>query len=121
HIEVSDADIDDSWLAREFIEEMMVETAEQTAMNVQAVINAERVEAGEVSPERISLIRRIMFMTVKDRVKLALKGDREARGILIRDSNKIVATAVIHNPRLTDHEVEGDRKSTRLNSSHVAI
>ena len=107
HIEVSDADIDDSWLAREFIEEMMVETAEQTAMNVQAVINAERVEAGEVSPERISLIRRIMFMTVKDRVKLALKGDREARGILIRDSNKIVATAVIHNPRLTDHEVEG--------------
>ena len=107
HIEVFDADIDDSWLAREFIEEMMVETAEQTAMNVQAVINAERVEAGEVSPERISLIRRIMFMTVKDRVKLALKGDREARGILIRDSNKIVATAVIHNPRLTDHEVEG--------------
>ena len=107
HIEVSDADIDDSWLAREFIEEMMVETAEQTATNVLAVINAERVEAGEVSPERISLIRRIMFMTVKDRVKLALKGDREARGILIRDSNKIVATAVIHNPRLTDHEVEG--------------
>jgi len=107
HIEVSDADIDDSWLAREFIEEMMVETAEQTATNAQAVINAERVEAGELSPERISLIRRIMFMTVKDRVKLALKGDREARGILVRDSNKIVATAVIHNPRLTDHEVEG--------------
>ena len=107
HIEVSDADIDDSWLAREFIEEMMVETAEQTATNAQAVINAERVEAGELSPERISLIRRIMFMTVKDRVKLALEGDREARGILVRDSNKIVATAVIHNPRLTDHEVEG--------------
>src|SRR5439155_7231608 len=106
HIEVSDADIDDSWLAREFIEEMMVETAEQTATNAQAVINAERVEAGELSPERISLIRRIMFMTVKDRVKLALKGDREARGILIRDSNKIVATGVIHNPRLTDQEVE---------------
>ena len=107
HIEVSDADIDDSWLAREFIEEMMVETAEQTATNAQAVINAERVEAGELSPERISLIRRIMFMTVKDRVKLALKGDREARGILVRDSNKVVATAVIHNPRLTEHEVEG--------------
>jgi len=106
HIEVSDADIDDSWLARELIEEMLVETPEQIASNVQAVINAERMEAGEVAPERISLIRRIMFMTVKDRVKLALKGDREARGILIRDSNKIVATGVIHNPRLTDQEVE---------------
>ena len=105
HIEVSDADIDDSWLAREFIEEMWVETAEQTAANVQALLNAESLE-GDVSPERISLIRRIMFMTVKDRFKLALKGDREARGILVRDSNKIVATAVIHNPRLTDQEVE---------------
>lgn len=106
HIEVSDADIDDSWLAREFIEEMLVETPEQVAVNAQAVINAERMEAGDVSPERISLIRRIMFMTVKDRVKLALKGDREARGILIRDSNKVVASGVIHNPRLTDQEVE---------------
>jgi hypothetical protein len=105
HIEVSDADIDDSWLAREFIEEMLVETPEQTAANVQAVLSAESLE-GEVSPERISLIRRIMFMSVKDRVKLALKGDREARGILVRDANKIVATAVIHNPRLSDQEVE---------------
>ena len=105
HIEVSDADIDDTWLAREFIEEMMAETPEQIAANAQAVINAERLE-GDASPERISLIRRIMFMTVKDRVKLGLKGDREARGILVRDTNKIVATAVMHNPRLTDHEVE---------------
>jgi hypothetical protein len=47
-----------------------------------------------------------MFMTVKDRVKLGIKGDREARGILIRDANKIVATAVIHNPRITDNEIE---------------
>src|SRR5207237_702699 len=97
HIEVSDADIDDSWLAREFIEEMMVETPEQTAANAQAVINAERLE-GDASPERISLIKRIMFMSVK--------GDREARGILVRDANKIVATGVMHNPRITDHEVE---------------
>jgi len=105
HIEVSDADVDDSWLAREFIEEMMVETPEQIAANAQAVINAERLE-GDASPERISLIKRIMFMSVKDRVKLAVKGDREARGILIRDANKIVATGVMHNPRITDHEVE---------------
>ncbi|HXT64169.1 MAG TPA: hypothetical protein VN696_14115 [Pyrinomonadaceae bacterium] len=106
HLEVSDEDIDDSWLARELIEEMMVETAEQAAANAQAVVNAERVDLGEIAPERISLVRRIMFMTVKDRVKFALKGDRETRGILVRDSNKVVATAVIHNPRITDKEIE---------------
>lgn len=105
HLEVSDADIDDSWLARELIEDMLVETAEQTAANAHAVIQAESQD-GQVSPERISLIRRIMFMSVKDRVKFALKGDREARGILVRDSNKVVATAVMHNPRITDKEVE---------------
>ena len=106
HLEVSDADIDDSWLARELIEEMLIESAEQSAINTQAVINAERLDTGEIAPERVSLIRRIMFMTVKDRVKFALKGDREARGILIRDSNKVVATAVIYNPRISEQEIE---------------
>jgi len=38
-----------------------------------------------------------MFMNAKDRMKLGMKGDREARGILIRDSNRVVATAVINN------------------------
>ena len=45
-------------------------------------------------------------MNVKDRMKLGMKGDREARSILIRDSNRVVATAVIQNPRVTDQEVE---------------
>jgi hypothetical protein len=106
HLEVSDADIDDSWLARELIEEMLIETAEQAAANAHAVIQAERMEIGDIAPERISLIRRIMFMNVKDRVKFALKGDREARGILVRDANKVVAQAVIQNPRITDKEIE---------------
>jgi hypothetical protein len=106
HIEVSDEDIDDSWLPREIFEDFLVETPEQLAANAERIINSERLDGLEITPERVSLIRRIMFMTVKDRVKLGQKGDREARSILIRDSNKIVATAVINNPRITDHEVE---------------
>jgi hypothetical protein len=35
-----------------------------------------------------------------------MKGDREARGILIRDSNKVVACAVVKNPRVTEPEIE---------------
>ena len=106
HIEVSDAEIDDSWLPSELIEEMAAETEEQRASNIERVIAEAEAEAGDVAPERVSLIRRIMLMTVKDRIKLAMKGDREARGILIRDGNKIVSTAVVHNPRITDKEVE---------------
>lgn len=106
HIEVSDDDIDDSWLALERIEQLLEETFEQRTANADRVIADARLEGDEVSPERISLIRRVMLMSVKDRIKLGMKGDREARAILIRDSNKIVALAVIHNPRITEHEVE---------------
>ena len=35
-----------------------------------------------------------------------MKGDREARGILIRDSNKVVCSAVVKNPRITEREIE---------------
>jgi hypothetical protein len=106
HIEVSDADLDNSWLPSERFEELKAETPEEHAANFKRVIEYERLETGEVPAERVSLIRRLMFMNAKDRVKMAMKGDREARGILIRDSNRVVATAVIHNPRLTDQEVE---------------
>jgi len=106
HIEVSDADLDDSWLPAERYEELISESAEQVAANVQRVIESERLEAGSVTPERVSLIRRIMFMNTKDRMKLAMKGDREARGILIRDSNKVVCSAVVKNPRITEQEIE---------------
>ena len=106
HIEVSDADIDDTWLPAERYDELVPETAAEVSANVHRVIENEKLEGGEVSTERISLIRRIMFMTTRDRMKLAMKGDREARSILIRDANKVVSSAVINNPRITDHEVE---------------
>ena len=105
HIEVSDDDIDDSWLPAERYGEL-IETLEQSAANVQRVIETERIDTGEISAERMSLIKRIMLMNARDRMKLAMKGDREARGILIRDSNKIVAAAVVNNPRILEQEVE---------------
>ena len=106
HIEVSDDDIDDSWLPAERYADLVSETAEQTAANVQRVLESERLESGDVSAERVSLIRRIMFMNTKDRMKLAMKGDREARSILVRDSNKVVCSAVVNNPRITEQEIE---------------
>ena len=106
HIEVSDADLDTSWLPSERYEELKPETPEEHAANFKRVVEFERIEMGEVPPERVTLIRRIMFLNARDRMKLAMKGDREARSILIRDSNRIVATAVINNPRITDQEVE---------------
>jgi len=106
HIEVSDSELDDAWLPAERYEELVTETADEVAANIRRILETEQLETGEVPQERVSLIRRIMFMNARDRMKLAMKGDREARGILIRDSNRVVSTAVINNPRITDHEIE---------------
>lgn len=54
---------------------------------------------------KLSLSKRIMSMNVSEKIKLATKGNKEARGILIRDSNKLVSVAVIRSPRITDGEV----------------
>ncbi len=107
HIEVSDDEVDDSWLPSEWLEELIEETFEQRTAAAERLVAEMSAEAGESAPKRMALIRRVMLMKVKDRIKLAMKGDREARAILIRDSNRIVATAVVHNPRITDQEVEG--------------
>jgi hypothetical protein len=106
HIEVSDADLDDSWLPAERYDDLVDDPVAHAA-KVQKIIEHETLETGEpLAPERISLIRRLMLMNARDRMKLARKGDREARSILIRDSNKIVAAAVINNPRITEQEAE---------------
>ena len=41
--------------------------------------------------------RQISDMSVAEKVKLALMGNKEARSLLIKDPNKIVATAVVKN------------------------
>lgn len=56
--------------------------------------------------ERVSVLARIATMTVKDKIRFALKGTREVRMILIRDPNRPVCAAVMQNPRITDQEVE---------------
>ena len=40
------------------------------------------------------------------KVKVALLGKREERGLLIRDSNRLVAVAVMCSPKLTESEGE---------------
>jgi len=54
---------------------------------------------------RESLLHTIKQMNIAERVKLAILGNREARTILVRDPNRIVAGAVLKNPRLTDMEI----------------
>lgn len=61
----------------------------------------------EKSDEKTAAIwTRLGFMTVADKVRLAFKGDRIVRMLLVRDRNKLVCAAVMRNPRMSEQEVE---------------
>jgi hypothetical protein len=52
-----------------------------------------------------SMTAMIARMPVADKIKLALIGNKEARGLLIKESNRVVVKNVLENPRLTDDEI----------------
>lgn len=61
----------------------------------------------EATPEaKADTAKRVSDMTVPEKVKAAMKGTREMRAILIRDPNRMVASAVLSCPKITEQEVE---------------
>jgi hypothetical protein len=57
-------------------------------------------------PEHCDAYHRILQLNVAQKLRLALFGTREERMILVRDTNRMIATAAIKNPRLSEQEVE---------------
>ena len=60
-------------------------------------------------------------LPVIDRMKLAMRGTREQRSQLIRDSNKLVAVAVLSSPKLTEAEVENFARMANLTEDVLRI
>jgi phosphoribosyl-dephospho-CoA transferase len=52
-----------------------------------------------------SLFQKIQSMSVSEKLDLARKAGKDARSILMRDSNKIVQLTVIASPKITESEV----------------
>jgi hypothetical protein len=75
--------------AAQFPQELIVESSEE--------IPAERRE---------NITQMIMRMSVPEKIRLAMLGNREARKMLIHERNKVVATAVLRSPKLTTSEIQ---------------
>jgi hypothetical protein len=56
--------------------------------------------------EKVSAVQRLYRLNTAEKVVAALKGTREERAVLVRDPNRIVSSAVLGSPKLTDAEVE---------------
>ena len=79
------------------------------AAAAQAEVDAKALQMREAQAkanERVSTLQKIARLSVGDRVQLAMKGNKEERFILIRDGSKVVSSAVLQSPKLSDAEVE---------------
>jgi hypothetical protein len=57
-------------------------------------------------PEELDLWNRINLMTVSQKVMCAFRGGKAERVILVRDRNRLVSTAAVRSPKVTETEIE---------------
>jgi len=85
-----------------------VSSADATALGDAPLVDTGAEEPAPPADEReASTLQRLASMTVAQRISRAMKGTREERGILIRDPNRIVTSAVLSSPKMTDTEIAG--------------
>jgi hypothetical protein len=71
-----------------------------------AAVKAKKQPAAGVEERRDSVLQKIAKLDIRGRITLAMRGSKEDRSILIRDSTKLVAIAVLESPKVSDGEVE---------------
>ena len=54
--------------------------------------------------QRQSVYQKILQLTVPQKIRLAMLGNREARNILIQDRNRIISMAVLRSPKLSEND-----------------
>jgi len=74
------------------------------------------IERDPGQPVNKSLYAQILHMKMGERIKLALKGNRDARMILVRDPNRLIQRFVLQNPRITDDEIISVARNRNLDS-----
>ncbi len=95
---------------------LLQEFGEVLATDAGEAAAAAPADAPQEDPKRVNITKRIMKMSVSEKIKLATLGNKEARTILLRDSNKLVCMAAATSPRITDGEILGLANSRTVNA-----
>jgi hypothetical protein len=83
--------------------------------------NEKELDEDEKAERSRNIMARIGSMSIMEKMKLARMGNTDARGLLVRDRNKLVAAAAIRNPKITESEVEGFARSRQLSDEVIRI
>lgn len=65
--------------------------------------------------------QRLAKMNVMQRIKVAMRGRREERSILIRDPNRLVSVAVLSSPKVTEAEIESFAKMANVSEEVLRV
>jgi len=86
---------------------LMAEYRAELVHDVETVADGASMPAPTVEQEekRLTMTQRVLKMSVAQKIKLATLGNREARTLLLRDSNRLVSLAAAQSPRITDGEI----------------
>ena len=107
--------------AEEILAELEAATPKTAATGPEEGKEGEDPTAAIPEAKKLSLTQRIMKMSIAQKIKLATLGNKEARSFLIRDTNKLVCTAVIRSPRITDGEVLSCATNKAVNEEVLRI
>ncbi len=73
------------------------------------------------APLARSLYAEILKMGVAEKLKLALRGNKDARMILIRDPLKLIRRFVLQNPRISDAEVIAIARNRSIDEELIRV
>jgi len=99
----TDETVDDA-AAQEIV--AAVEAGADTIAVPEEMLREEPAGAPPKAPaEAQNLYAKILSMGMAEKIKLALRGNKDARLILVRDASKMIRRLVLMNPRISDAEV----------------
>ena len=75
----------------------------------------------EADQKGLSKYQIAMDLTVSEKIKMGLTGDKEWRAIMMKQSNKLIQGAVMNNPRISDGEVLMVAKSKTSSDDLIRI
>lgn len=97
-------------------------TADVTADEASATAGDAAVAPAAAGEDvRKGTAQRLASLTVSERVKVAMQGTREERAVLIRDPNRLVSSAVLSSPKLTESEVEAIARMANVSDEVLRI
>lgn len=81
----------------------------------------EEAEESTEDEAHLSKYQLLQQMGISEKIRMALIGDKEWRSLLVKDTNKLVSTAVVKNPRITEPEILAIAKASELSEEVIRL